>query len=201
MLFRSIKNDLLSVPANTQIVIVQHIPVAATENFGELAAILLGRKEILVLSAHTHTLRRNIFNFNNVLVHEINAGTACGTFWLGEQSWNQIPVAIMNCGTPPCYFTIDFNEKDYKIDFKAIGFDADMQMDIWINNKIKSEKEKKGRMPEKEVSEIAETEIFPQGAIVANIFGACDSTTVQISIDNGPFLPMTHTPAISPRVS
>ena len=196
-----IKNDLAHVPDDKLIVISQHIPGFETVNFNDLIKLLSPRKEVLVLSAHTHMTKRKIEKIEDVMVHEINAGTSCGTFWRGEQSWNQIPLALMTCGTPRCYFTIDFDKTDYKINYKAIDSDPSLQMEVWINNPISNKPERKSRLPKKQVSQVKENDIYPSGAIVANLFGASDSTKVLIKIDDNDFVPMTKQLSVSPRVA
>ena len=166
---RFVENSLQYVPKNQLVVICMHIPLAATSNRARLVEILRDRTSVLVLSGHTHTVHRNFLSPN---IHELTAGAACGNWWVGERDSRGIPHALMQCGSPRNYFTIDFNpDNSYKMNFKGIGLDKNHQMDIWVGGQDSIDQH---------VDALA---ALGDKLIVATIYGASDSTQVSISLD------------------
>ncbi|MDR2626533.1 MAG: calcineurin-like phosphoesterase C-terminal domain-containing protein, partial [Dysgonamonadaceae bacterium] len=181
-----VRNDLKKIPNDRLLVVCQHIPLVHTKNKQDLIRLFQGRKHILFLSAHTHTLERHFISEEGVFIHELIAGTSCGNWWVGERDWNGIPAAMMQCGSPRNYFLINFNKNAYTIQFKGIGKDANKQMNIWVEGQ----------------DTISTLTALPndKNNIIANIFGASDSTLVMMQIDNGEPVRMAKTAIIDPDV-
>lgn len=166
---RFVENYLQYVPGNQLVVICMHIPLAVTSNRAQLVDILWDRPSVLVLSGHTHTIQRNFLSPN---IHELTAGAACGNWWVGERDSRGIPHALMQCGSPRNYFTIDFKPDNfYKVNFKGIGLDKNHQMDIWVGGQDSIDQH---------VDALA---ALGEKLIVTTIYGASDSTQVSISLD------------------
>lgn len=155
-----LKADLEHLPKETQVVLCQHIPMLYTRNREEVLTLLKPFSDVLLLSGHTHQVSRHFYNQGQV--HEIVAGAPSGNWWTGEaNSWG-VPDALMQCGSPRNYFTIDFDKTSYRIHFKGIGLDNDQQLDLTLRG----------------------------DTLITNLYAASDSTMVQVQIDNGEWLPM-----------
>lgn len=176
---RFIKNDLAHVPVGKQIVFVMHAPVTALKNKAELMSVLEGRGDILAISGHWHQAVRHFTKGNGVTVHDVVAGSTCGYWWRGERDWNNVPSAIQQCGTPRNYHVFDFTEDSYSFKFKGLGMDAGKQMSIYISGIDTTDVHVPGLLE------------LPKGAVVANIWGACDSTNVECVIDGKDVFSMT----------
>lgn len=165
-----LKNTLKTVSYNTQIVVCQHIPLRHTRNRDTILTLLNEHRSTLVLSGHTHQVGRHFYN--NGRVQEIITGAPSGSWWTGELDHQGIPQALMQCGSPRNYFTIDFDKKGYNIEFKAIAMDVDQQLDM----------------------------SFVGDTLVANLYGASDSTQVDLRINNGPWTVMQQVRRPAPTV-
>lgn len=181
-----LKNDLQYVPKDKTIVLCQHIPMTFTHNKESALDILTNRKKVLILSGHTHQIGRHIFAPN---IQELTAGATCGNWWVGERDWLGIPTALMQCGSPKGYFTIDFCMNDYKIHFKGISLDPAIQMDIWVNGQDSIDEQ------------IEDLKILDKDIVVANIYGGSDSTKVMMQIDDGEWVKMKQSQMPAPSVT
>jgi calcineurin-like phosphoesterase family protein len=155
-------NDLKNIPTNTQIVLCQHIPMRYTRNQTEALSLLEPFSNVLILSGHTHQVSRHFYNQGRV--QELVTGAPSGSWWTGEMNTQGIPNALMQGGSPRNYFTIDFDKKNYSIHFKGIGLDKDQQMDL----------------------------TFVGDTLVANLYGASDSTRVQLQVNGTNWIDMDH---------
>lgn len=155
-------NDLKNITERTQLVICQHIPMAYTRNRTEALRLLDGFSNVLILSGHTHQVGRHFYNGGNV--QEIVTGAPSGNWWTGEKNLHGIPDALMQCGSPRNYFTIDFKKSKYAFQFKGIGLDEEQQMDLTLRG----------------------------DTLITNLFAASDSTMVEVQIDQGEWTPMLH---------
>ena len=94
----------------------------------------------------------------------------------------------MQDGSPRNYFVIHFNKDDYQFSFKGVGLDEKQQMDIWISDQdtldhhIQNLKELKG------------------GIVLANIYGASDSTQVFMQVNSGEWMKMEKVNQVAPSV-
>lgn len=181
-----VQNDLKHVPKSQTIVVSQHIPMVYTKNKDSFLELVKDYSNVLVLSGHTHQISRHILAPN---VHELVAGATCGNWWVGERDWQAIPTALMQCGSPKNYFTIDFSKDDYKINYKGVGLSEDRQMDIWIGGQD---------TVDVHIDKLVE---LGDEFIVANIYGGSDSTVVMMQVDAGDWVDMTHTSMVAPNVN
>ncbi|GAB6123686.1 calcineurin-like phosphoesterase C-terminal domain-containing protein [Dysgonomonas termitidis] len=181
-----IKNDLAYVSKDKTVVVCQHIPMVYTRNRNAFLDLVKDYPTVLILSGHTHQISRHILAPN---VHELGVGASCGNWWIGERDWLGIPTALMQCGSPKNYFTIDFDKNNYKINYKGIGLSADRQMDIWIGGQDTVD------------THIEALSQLDKNLVVANIYGGSDSTTVMMQIDAGDWIEMDKTSMVPPSVS
>lgn len=181
-----IENDLKYVPKDKIIVVSLHIPMVYTKNKDQFLELVKDYSKVLVLSGHTHQISRHILSAN---VHELVAGATCGNWWVGERDWQSIPTALMQCGSPRNYFTVDFTKSDYTINYKGVGLSSDRQMDIWVGGQDSVDTH---------IQDLAKLE---DRLIVANIYGGSDSTKVMIKIDDSDWQIMSQTAMVAPNVS
>lgn len=187
---RFIKNDLAYVPAKKQIVLVMHAPISGfDEGLDQLLGVLEGRGHVLAIAGHWHKAIRRFVHGKGVTIHEVTAGSTCGYWWRGERDWNNVPSSIQYCGTPRNYHVFSFTKDGYNFKFKGVGMDANKQMSIHVAGIDTTDVH---------VPELAE---LPKGMIVANIWGACDSTEVTCVVDGKDLIPMTRTVMVSPEVA
>ncbi|MDR2282820.1 MAG: calcineurin-like phosphoesterase C-terminal domain-containing protein, partial [Sphingobacterium sp.] len=158
------------VPKNTTIVLSQHIPMAHTHNQKEVLALLKEYQKVLILTGHTHTVNRYFFKHDNI--HELGAGATCGNWWRGEKGMDGVPQALMQCGTPRGYFTVDFQQGDYQVNYKGVGMDEKYQMDL-----------------------VVETT-----GLVLNVFGGSEKTKVELQIDDSQWMDMQQQKRVAPSV-
>ncbi|MFV0590459.1 MAG: calcineurin-like phosphoesterase C-terminal domain-containing protein [Draconibacterium sp.] len=183
---RFIKNDLELVPKEKLIVICQHIPMVAVKNKTDMLSLLEPYKKVLILSGHTHKTSRHYLAPN---VMEIVTGASCGNWWTGERDWQGIPSALMQCGSPRNYYTIDFEENDYHFQFKGIGLDPSLQMSIWISRQ------------DILAPHISTLQEMPENTVLANIFAGSDKTNVRMRVDSGEWITMQKSKNIDPNVA
>lgn len=165
-----LKNNLSHVPKNKTIVISQHIPMAFTKNRKDAFKILDEYQNVLILTGHTHQVRRHLYSNSNI--QELGVGATCGNWWTGEKDFDGIPHAIMQCGTPRGYFTVDFDNSKYSIKYKAVGLDPNKQMTLSTDSNM----------------------------LVANIYAGSDSTAVFVKYENTDWVKMEKSRRIDPFV-
>lgn len=119
-----LRNVLEQTPPERTTVIATHIPLTEMHAQDSLIELLAGRQKLLLVSAHTHQVRRESLTFKGNEVESLVAGTSCGSWWRGFKDNEGVPDALMNCGSPRCYFIADFNENDYELSFKQVGDNA-----------------------------------------------------------------------------
>jgi 3',5'-cyclic AMP phosphodiesterase CpdA len=166
-----LKNDLSYIPKDALVVLSQHIPMAFTRNRTEVLQLLVDYKNVLILSGHTHQVDR--YFFKNKAIQELGAGATCGNWWRGEKDAKGVPDARMLCGSPRGYFVINIKNNSYSFQFKAVDQDAKKQMHIAVR----------------------------AGVLLANVFGAADSTSVMVQINDGEWGQMRKSKSIDPFVS
>ncbi|MCF0176260.1 MAG: calcineurin-like phosphoesterase C-terminal domain-containing protein [Bacteroidales bacterium] len=137
---------LRDIPERALTVFATHIPFNELSGADTLAAMMEGRPHLLSVSGHTHCVRRHELSlkvprisssYNSerhsssdpaaVTIDELVAGATCGTWWRGPEDSHGIPVATMGCGAPRGYFVADFTRRGYRLAFKAVGEDENVQ--------------------------------------------------------------------------
>jgi calcineurin-like phosphoesterase family protein len=182
---RFLGNLVSILPDKVSLVLCQHVPMSGMKNRDKILS-ALGHRKTLVISAHAHTVFRKHWSDN---VEEVSVGATCGSWWTGERNSWGIPVALMQGGSPRCYFIFDFSGDGYTFRFKGIGMDSSIQAEIWVRGENSSDGSIKVLASE------------PRGRMAVNVYGGGETTTVEYSIDNNTWLPMDKVKMIDPTVS
>ena len=164
-------NDLKHVPKHKTIVINQHIPMAHTKNRKDIFKLLEGYSNVLILTGHTHTVNR--YFFNDTRIQELGVGATCGNWWRGEKNPAGVPEALMQCGTPRGYFSIQFEKGQYSFQYKGVGMDATNQFSLMQEGNV----------------------------LLANVYAGSDSTLVKVRINDADWQIMSPAKRIDPYVS
>lgn len=152
-----VENDLKLVDKNKLIVISMHIPLQQyndayrKEDRLRLFSILKGFENSLVMSAHTHLQRNDLYTEkdgwpNSKPLHEYNAGTTSGDWYSGELNEQGVPISTMRDGTPKGYAFLRFKGNEYVIDYKVAGKPASYQIDIFSPKVIPFQKRTSARI-------------------------------------------------------
>ena len=180
-----LKSLFSKLPDSQTIVLCQHVPMSNIQNKEEIFS-LAGSRKMLILSAHAHCVFRKIWSEN---VEELSVGAGCGSWWTGERDSQGIPLAIMQYGSPRCYFVIDFSEDGYSFAFKGVGHSSCEMASVWIKGDNSSD------------GDVPVLKDLPEGEIVVNVYGGGDSTKVEVSLDGKYWTMMEHCKMLDPCVA
>lgn len=112
-------------PKDQKIVFATHIPLNEMHDKDSLAMMFEGKDNVLLVSGHTHQVKRRMLQAGSRKFEDLVVGASCGTFWRGIKDGNGIPDALMNCGSPRGYFICDFNtDGSHSLQWKTVGNDA-----------------------------------------------------------------------------
>lgn len=174
-----------NLPDNKTIVLCQHIPMSNLQNKEEILS-LAGNRKMLILSAHAHCVFRKIWSEN---VEELSVGASCGSWWTGERDSQGIPLALMQYGSPRCYFVVDFSKDGYSFSFKGVGHSSCEMASVWIKGDNSSDED------------VPVLKDLPEGEIVVNVYGGGDSTKVEVSLDGKSWTRLERFKMIDPSVA
>ena len=166
------------------IVLCQHVPMGWVDRRGEILEILKGRN-VLILSAHAHTLFRQEWS---EAISEVSVGAMCGHWWTGERDYTGIPSALQQCGTPRNYILFDISKGEYKFTIKCFGLDESQQADVWYKNEVDIDQQ---------IEALCK---LSERLIVVNIYGGGQTTSLEWSGDGIAWHAMKHTPMVAPTV-
>jgi hypothetical protein len=180
-----IKNDLQYVPKDRLIVLAFHIPFRNTEAAYRLSDrqaifdMLKDFERVLVLSAHTHYQRNDLFTDADGWrgkhpLHEYNAGTTSGDWYSGLPNEQNVPSSTMRDGTPKGYAFLKVIGTEYSIDYKVAGKPAEYQIQIHAPKFLRANFRTSAR-------------------IYANFFMGRKDSKVEYRINGGQWQPMTYT--------
>jgi hypothetical protein len=146
-------NLLAEVPEDRLIVLMHHIPFVSfvdsntgrhqTDNLAEIHA-LIGARPALSLSGHTHTLEflaagdwykgwGERVGVTRLPFDHIVGGAPSGNWFMGDMSFDGVPMAFARDGTPPGFMVLDFDGADWRMTFHAANQPADRQMGLSFN--------------------------------------------------------------------
>lgn len=188
-----LKNDLALVPKDYLIVLAFHIPIweeyvprdiFRDEDREELFSLLKEFPNTLSISAHSHIQINKLMTAKDGWKqekphHHINLGTTCGSWYRGERDANGIPLSVMADGTPQGYAFLDITGNQYKITYKAAGYQDDYQMAVYHPRLVAKTK--------KSVS-----------SVFVNFFMGSERDEVVFRVDDGEWLPMKYTIEFDP---
>ena len=152
------------------IVLATHIPLEEMHAQDTLSRLLAGKERLLLVSGHTHQVRREDWSLGGRNVESLVAGAACGSWWRGIPDADGVPDALMNCGAPRGYFVCDFSRKGYSLSFKKVAGTEMLSL---------------GRTQD--------------GRLAVNVFGGSKEGTVKIRI-KGRTLPLERVSTAAPEV-
>lgn len=177
------------------LVISAHIPFFQTQSNREtfrgqdrkrLFALLEPFKNILLLTAHSHTQTHFLHNpntdwFGAGRLYEYNVGATCGAYWSGIKDAQGIPNSIMSDGTPNGYAKLQIENDDYRLQ--------------WFNARQNPNQAMALHAPK-----VLRQGAYPGFAIVANVFMAKPETLVEVQIDAGQWQAMTRVLQTDPAI-
>jgi hypothetical protein len=168
-----VKNYLGHVSAGEHLVLAMHIPLNQVDNKDDLLGLLRGRGNVLMVSGHLHDVARNIYKGDGFTLNDVTAGASCGYWWCGERDWEGLPPSLTTSGAPRCYFVFRFNKDGYVYSFKGVGMDSSHQVNIDVAATDSTEVHIDGLKDR------------VKGDVYITVYGACDQTIVECSIDGG----------------
>ena len=160
-----------STPDNQQIVFASHIPLTEMHAKDSLEMMFRSTGNVLLVSGHTHQVRRETLTLNGRKVENLVAGATCGSWWRGFKDELGIPDGLMNCGSPRGYFICDFNEHGHRLSFKKVSGD-----------------------------EIASATVTEDGRILVNVFGGDIDGQLSARIPGMGRISFKQSPVIAPEV-
>ena len=118
--------DVMALTPDAQpVVLATHIPLEEMHAQDTLAQLLAGKEKLLLVSGHTHQVRRETLTLGGRPVESLVVGAACGSWWRGFKDAAGIPDALMNCGSPRGYFVCNFPKSGYSLAYQRIGVPAE----------------------------------------------------------------------------
>jgi hypothetical protein len=180
-----IKNDLAFVPRDQWVVLFMHIPLPYIQNRHELYRLIESHHRVLSISGHMHYIEHNFITAEDDWRgsephhHFINP-TVSGSWWSGAKDERGIPHTTMRDGVPNGYCVMRFEGGTYDIAFKAAGYPASYQMNVYA--------------PEEAAAETAHEE-----KVTVNVFAGSPRSTVEMRIGSDPqWIPMRRVPQKDP---
>ena len=152
-------------------VLSTHLPLEEMHAQDTLAALLSGKKNLLLVSGHTHQVRRETLSIGGEPVESLVVGAACGSWWRGFKDASGVPDALMNCGAPRGYFVCDFKRNGYALSYKPVGSEA-----------------------------LFSVGSVSDGRLAINVFGGSKEGKVTIRLQGGPAIPLERISATAPEV-
>lgn len=123
-------------PSGQQIVFASHIPLTEMHAKDSLEMMFKGKDNVLLVSGHTHQVRRELLTLNGRKVENLVAGATCGSWWRGFKDSIGVPDALMNCGSPRGYFICDFKPAGYSLKFKKVSGDENASATVTEDGRI-----------------------------------------------------------------
>ncbi|MCF0052491.1 calcineurin-like phosphoesterase family protein [Dyadobacter sp. LJ53] len=182
--FKFVENDLKLVDTSRLVVMAFHVPLQngypgsyREEDRDHLFRILEKYPHVLVLSAHSHNQRQELYGkeygwTNEKRLYEYNVGTTCGNWWSGKVNEQGVIESDMSDGTPKGYSYLNINGNQYTADYKVAGMPASYQINLY-HRKVMNDVWWEGR-----------------GHIYANFFMGHKDSKVEYRIDDKPWKPM-----------
>lgn len=177
---------LATVDVDQPLVINQHIPLGWMKNKQEIIELLNPFKNVLFLTAHSHTVFQNEIKMPSAnIIYELNVGAVSGNWWTGQKDWEGISTALMSCGTPKGYFEIQFDKDDYKINYKGINLPKNKQFSVWL-----------GDYDAQPLASLVENNTF-----YINVFAGSNNTKVSLTLPNNEVILLKKEFMVDPHVN
>jgi 3',5'-cyclic AMP phosphodiesterase CpdA len=193
--FAFLERLLPLVPKDRLLVVALHIPLfeePGRDTFRDadrarLFALLAPFPHVLVLSGHTHTLRRTAHTAESgwsgaAPLPEFNVGAASGAYWSGVKDAAGIPDATMADGTPNGYAVLTVRPGgDYALAWHNARDPQDAQIGLWAPRVLR-----RGA--------------YPAWGVYANVYMGDAATRVEYRVDGGEWRPMQKVLRPDPRL-
>jgi hypothetical protein len=206
--------ELAHVPEDRLVFLAMHSPLETylsdapgvnTQNRRELFRLLSGRRHLYAVAGHTHTTEHRYFDEDDGFTgpepfHHHVLTTVSGSWWSGPLDERGIPVTEQRDGTPNGYHVLEIDGVDLKVRYKAAARPADYQMRILfdvshhaLGGKIlrdyRAGELLDGRLNVDEV---------PAADVYVNLFDGGPRSTVELTVDGRPPLPMERVLRVDP---
>ncbi|TDD71604.1 hypothetical protein E1262_05525 [Jiangella aurantiaca] len=222
-----LRNDLRYVPDDKLIVIGTHIPLATdattspatnTGNIRELLAILQDREHVYTISGHDTSNSWQMYlgpedgwfgaeHFH----HQVLAEVRGGGWTTGPTDERGVQAADMADGNPNGHYELFFDGNEYSARFKPASLPQDYRIRLTFDGGWGDEVRIPGG-PSGSAGFAPGAVQFhardwtgtgvPRPTVTANVFDGGERHTVEVSVDGGPFRPMTHlAPQNDPYIS
>ncbi|WP_240097953.1 calcineurin-like phosphoesterase C-terminal domain-containing protein [Thermomonas flagellata] len=193
--FAFLEHLLPLLPKDRLLVVALHIPLfeePSRDSFRDadrarLFALLAPFPHVLVLSGHTHTLRRTAHAAESgwsgaAPLPEFNVGAASGAYWSGVKDAAGIPDATMADGTPNGYAVLTVKPGgDYALAWHAARDPDDAQIGLWA-------------------PKVLRRGAYPAWGVYANVYMGDADTRVEYRVDGGEWRPMQKVLRPDPRL-
>ena len=144
---------LAEVPRDKLVVLMHHIPFVSfadatsgrhqTDNVREIHALLAGRPAVS-FSGHTHTFEYLAagawyqgwdaqVGVTRLPFDHIVGGAPSGNWFMGDFSFDGVPMPFARDGTPPGYMVVEFDGSDFIVNFHAAGQPTDRALALSFN--------------------------------------------------------------------
>lgn len=192
-------NDLATVPTDKLIVLGMHIPLVTKNDApapmtpgGDRDALyaLLADYKVLALTGHSHVTEIDLpgdeveaWGAAMPFTH-INAGAACGGWWVGPEDERGIPLSYQRDGAPNGYFVIDMQGNEFAPRMKGANVPIAKQMNVSLLSRWDLQ------LPANTVTsgELGHTQL------AVNVWAGSSQTAVTCAFDNGTETAGTQSP-------
>lgn len=171
-----IRNDLAAIPEEQLVVLMMHIPLTDVQDRHELYRLIEQRPAAVSISAHAHYMEHRLIDAQDDWQgpephHHIVNVTVCGSWWRGQPDERGIPHTTMKDGAPNGYSIMEFDGRNYSMDFRAAGRPASYQMNIYA-------------------PEIMSRQTLTTTVVLANVFAAGPQTVCELRVGDSPWVAM-----------
>ena len=182
-----IKRDLELIPEDQMVVLMMHIPLEGVGDRQNVYRLIEQRPFCISISGHTHYQEHRFITDADGWRgpkphHHIINVTACGSWWSGAPDERGIPHTLMADGAPNGYSLIEFDGREYRLEYVPAGRPRDYQMQIHAPEAVAEDK-------------LADTEIL------VNVFAGSPKSTVEMRVDDSDWRPMMKTAVPDPALA
>ena len=171
-----IRQDLASVPKESLVVLLMHIPLTGMADRQALYRLIEDRPATVSISAHTHYMEHRLIGGEDGWKgpkkhHHIVNVTVCGSWWRGQKDERGIPHATMSDGGPNGYSIMTFDGNRYALELRPASRPADYQMNLIAPEKVNR-------------SSLVAT------VVLANVFIGSETSKVAMRVGDSDWIPM-----------
>ena len=171
-----IRSDLAGIPEDQLVVLMMHIPLTDVKDRHELYRLIEQRPAAVSIAAHAHYMEHRLIDDQDgwqgpVPHHHIVNVTVCGSWWRGQPDERGIPHATMKDGAPNGYSIMEFDGRNYSMEFRAASRPASYQMNIYA-------------------PEVLTRPALATTVVLANVFAAGPQTVCEIRVGESEWVAM-----------